>query len=252
MDVVRRHRYHILHPVESIGQLIDVRHQGAVGSVGDGGNARIEPGNAAVQVEEGMWLHNSIIIDPDRRSVACVYAIYRYIFPCTDVFGILHPQVDVDTDPNVGSDARLCTTIDDDTDTDAHVAIDVDVDAHAVVDANVVPMQQSVPMSIPKAIPMYQDLDTLLLLTYSHPNTAHIIILLRMTQQSTTDDDDDAIEPKDQGHRALVGGSPNDDGIKEEVYRPTALDVHLVAPSAVHKNPLRDYRPPPCSIHSLR
>ncbi|MBA0765807.1 hypothetical protein Gotri_014944, partial [Gossypium trilobum] len=51
MDVVHRHRCHILHLARSVGQLTNVGHQGAVGSAHDGGNAQIRPGVAAVRVE---------------------------------------------------------------------------------------------------------------------------------------------------------------------------------------------------------
>ncbi|MBA0671737.1 hypothetical protein Goklo_029126 [Gossypium klotzschianum] len=156
-------------------------------------------------IKKGRQSHNKIIIGPDRGSVACVYAIYGYIFPCTDVLHMLHPHIDIDADPDVGLDARPCTTTDEDTGVDAHIAIDVDVDAYAAVDADV---------------------------------DAHAVVdanEAKTTQQSTTEDDDDAGELKEEGHEALVGGSPNDDDAEEEVYRPAPPDVHPVAPLTLHK-----------------
>ncbi|MBA0679603.1 hypothetical protein Goari_011363 [Gossypium aridum] len=51
MDVVRRHRCHILHLTRSVGQSKDVGCEGAVGNVCDLGNARNRSDVAAVQVE---------------------------------------------------------------------------------------------------------------------------------------------------------------------------------------------------------
>ncbi|MBA0799927.1 hypothetical protein Gohar_010405, partial [Gossypium harknessii] len=44
MDVVRRHRFHIVHPIGSVSQSVDVRCKGDVGSVCNGGNARNKSG----------------------------------------------------------------------------------------------------------------------------------------------------------------------------------------------------------------
>ncbi|KAK5825165.1 hypothetical protein PVK06_019970 [Gossypium arboreum] len=50
-DVICRHRYYILHPLESVGQLEDVGYEGTVDSVRDGGNVGIRPGGATVKLE---------------------------------------------------------------------------------------------------------------------------------------------------------------------------------------------------------
>ncbi|KAG8491224.1 hypothetical protein CXB51_014389 [Gossypium anomalum] len=50
-DVICRHRYHTLHPLRSVGQLEDVRYEGTVDSVRDGGNTRIRPSGATVKLE---------------------------------------------------------------------------------------------------------------------------------------------------------------------------------------------------------
>lgn len=42
MDVVRRHQCHILLPAGCVGESIDMRSQGVVGNVYDGGNTRIK------------------------------------------------------------------------------------------------------------------------------------------------------------------------------------------------------------------
>ncbi|PPS05051.1 hypothetical protein GOBAR_AA15611 [Gossypium barbadense] len=50
-DVICRHRYYILHPLESVGQLEDVGYEGTIDSVRDGGNVGIRPGGATVKLE---------------------------------------------------------------------------------------------------------------------------------------------------------------------------------------------------------
>ncbi|PPD91103.1 hypothetical protein GOBAR_DD11964 [Gossypium barbadense] len=51
MDVVLRHRCHILHPTRSVAQSIDVGREDIIDSVPDGGNARNRLGVAAVRVK---------------------------------------------------------------------------------------------------------------------------------------------------------------------------------------------------------
>ncbi|MBA0750736.1 hypothetical protein Gogos_002126 [Gossypium gossypioides] len=51
IDVVRRHRCHILRPTESVGKLVDVGRECAIDSVHNDENARNRPGVEAVRVE---------------------------------------------------------------------------------------------------------------------------------------------------------------------------------------------------------
>lgn len=65
MDVIRRNLYHIFHPIKTVGQLVDVGHEGFVDSVYDSGNAQIGSGDAIVRVETT----NFIAITRHERAV---------------------------------------------------------------------------------------------------------------------------------------------------------------------------------------
>ncbi|KAH1131407.1 hypothetical protein J1N35_002785 [Gossypium stocksii] len=50
MDVIRRHQYHILHPVGSVRKSGDVGCEGVVDNVGNNVNAQIKSGDTTVSV----------------------------------------------------------------------------------------------------------------------------------------------------------------------------------------------------------
>ncbi|MBA0609147.1 hypothetical protein Godav_021258 [Gossypium davidsonii] len=209
-----------------VGKSVDVGHQCAIGSVRNGGNARIRLGVAIVRMEatnfttitrpegatqggharEGqqrlgsaawgahlglVWFKavaKLYLLSPEERSQQiwpkrqrrplqqlrreCNHTtgsssastkdapsmvtqyLGQYIFRGTDVPRILYPCADVDVEPRTRTDADICTTIDDDINTDAYAAVDDDVDAQYLFDA-------------------------------------------RMTQQSTTEEDDDSVDLED-------------------------------------------------------
>ncbi|MFQ6629565.1 hypothetical protein Gotur_008327 [Gossypium turneri] len=260
MNVVHRHRCHILHLARSVGQLTNVGHQGAVGSAHDGGNTQIRPGVATVRVEatnstttarlkeaaQGCnhypfanyfsqriaktddylaWFkaigklyllpseaRSRFVIRSGRICAGYGYAISWLI--CSTYSHLIQCQCQ----HYVGTDANVCTTTDDDIDSESHTAVDAQY------------LSDPQPPNARVADTQWQ---------------------VRTTQQYTTKEDDDASGPEETVSRgAMLGTYSGDDDDKEEVYQPAPPDTPLDAISILRRNPLHDYRPPLCGTHS--
>ncbi|MBA0795831.1 hypothetical protein Gohar_006662 [Gossypium harknessii] len=246
MDVIRRHRYHILHPIGSVAQARHVGRKGAVDSIRDGGNARV-----GMRKNDDDWreMHKNYIEAWDRRmkflsicepffSVnTMAYLKYLSWFKVIsksyllsrrarrnrmtssssalpeegiDVPRILHPDANINAKPNVGLEANACTFTDDDTDTNVEVSVDArDTRWEAW--------------------------------TASHSSTEEGDGNEGEDEDEYKDKQDDDSRDRNEQKGEDEGDDDEEDG-NEEVYRTASL--------VVSRNPPHKPHPPPCSTHS--
>ncbi|MBA0671389.1 hypothetical protein Goklo_024031 [Gossypium klotzschianum] len=137
MDVICRAGYHRMRLVKIFGHSEYVGRESAFDSVSDDENARIESSNVAVRVEDEILTHSQTIF-LIRHNV--LFGLHALVQSCRQVISticgsddILHPNTDVNVEPNVDAS----TVTDGDIDTDIDTVIN--------------------PILMPKSMSMYSD-----------------------------------------------------------------------------------------------
>ncbi|MBA0550815.1 hypothetical protein Golob_021729 [Gossypium lobatum] len=275
---------HILYPVGSVAQSIDMGRKGAVGSVHDGGNARNRPGVVAVRVEAtnfappqdlkelhkvGMWgkdnidwsvWHGEHIKAWDRRiAVSNPYLLShkkrsQKIWVNRSCRSLQH------TRRGRGPTTSLSSTLTEDasfmaTQYPGHFGLGILVQLSKTAFYSQAPLLYESPLHVVNSsIPLDVDVDV-------EPRVGIDVNVLIAIDQSTMKEDEDSTNPEDtiaQGVVLAMYLGDNED--EDEVYRPAPLDTPLNTTSdtppavrlVVRRNPPRYHHSQLCGTYSPR